>query len=65
MSWPGLPAPKPLTTAYTISLGTPETMAAAARSRLGARKLLKIKLGGAGRSRTHRGGAGGRAAGPS
>ena len=43
----GLPAPQPLTTAYTISLGTPETMAEAARA-ASARKLLKIKLGGAG-----------------
>src|SRR6185369_8653103 len=40
----GLPAPQPLTTAYTISLGTPETMADAARA-ASARKLLKIKLG--------------------
>jgi L-alanine-DL-glutamate epimerase-like enolase superfamily enzyme len=43
----GLPAPQPLTTAYTISLGTPETMAAAAQAASG-RMLLKIKLGGAG-----------------
>jgi L-alanine-DL-glutamate epimerase-like enolase superfamily enzyme len=43
----GLPAPQPLTTAYTISLGTPQTMAEAART-VSARKLLKIKLGGAG-----------------
>jgi L-alanine-DL-glutamate epimerase-like enolase superfamily enzyme len=43
----GLPAPRPLTTAYTISLGTPEVMAAAAQAASG-RKLLKIKLGGAG-----------------
>jgi L-alanine-DL-glutamate epimerase-like enolase superfamily enzyme len=43
----GLPAPQPLTTAYTISLGTPETMAAAART-ASSRKLLKIKLGGSG-----------------
>ena len=43
----GLPAPQPLTTAYTISLGTPQTMAEAART-ASARKLLKIKLGGAG-----------------
>ena len=42
----GLPAPQPLTTAYTISLGTPEVMAAAAQAASG-RKLLKIKLGGA------------------
>ena len=40
----GLPAPKPLTTAYTISLGTPETMAEAARA-ASTRTLLKIKLG--------------------
>src|SRR5215471_1056947 len=41
-----LPAPKPLTTAYTISLGTPDAMArAAAKAR--ERALLKIKLGGA------------------
>ena len=43
----GLPAPQPLTTAYTISLGTPQMMAEAART-ASARKLLKIKLGGAG-----------------
>ena len=43
----GLAAPRPLTTAYTISLGTPETMAEAARA-ASARKLLKIKLGGLG-----------------
>jgi L-Ala-D/L-Glu epimerase / N-acetyl-D-glutamate racemase len=43
----GLPAPHMLTTAYTISLGTPEVMAAAALAASG-RKLLKIKLGGAG-----------------
>ena len=43
----GLPAPKPLTTAYTISLGTPQAMADAARA-AATRKLLKIKLGGAG-----------------
>jgi len=41
-----LPAPKPLTTAYTISLGTPDAMAqAAAKARQ--RALLKVKLGGA------------------
>jgi L-alanine-DL-glutamate epimerase-like enolase superfamily enzyme len=40
----GLPAPQPLTTAYTISLGTPQAMAEAARA-ASARKLLKIKLG--------------------
>src|SRR5258708_39218042 len=43
----GLPAPQPLTTAYTISLGTPEAMAAAALA-ASSRQLLKIKLGGAG-----------------
>jgi L-alanine-DL-glutamate epimerase-like enolase superfamily enzyme len=43
----GLPAPQPLTTAYTISLGPPETMAAAAAG-AASRRLLKIKLGGAG-----------------
>jgi L-alanine-DL-glutamate epimerase-like enolase superfamily enzyme len=40
----GLPAPKPLTTAYTISLGTSEAMAEAA-ARASGRALLKIKLG--------------------
>jgi L-alanine-DL-glutamate epimerase-like enolase superfamily enzyme len=39
-----LPVPHPLTTAYTISLGAPDTMAAAAQA-ASARKLLKIKLG--------------------
>src|SRR5438105_6693314 len=43
----GVAAPKPVTTAYTISLGTPEAMAAAA-AKAGARALLKIKLGAAG-----------------
>jgi L-alanine-DL-glutamate epimerase-like enolase superfamily enzyme len=43
----GLPAPQPLTTAYTISLGTPESMAAAA-ARAAHRALLKVKLGGDG-----------------
>lgn len=41
----GLPAPRPLTTAFTISLGTPEAMAAAA-AKAAHRALLKIKLGG-------------------
>ena len=41
----GLPAPRPLTTAFTISLGTPAEMAAAAQKSAG-RALLKIKLGG-------------------
>jgi L-alanine-DL-glutamate epimerase-like enolase superfamily enzyme len=40
----GLPAPHTLTTAYTISLGSPETMAEAAR-KAASRPLLKIKLG--------------------
>ncbi|AXK79131.1 L-Ala-D/L-Glu epimerase [Pseudolabrys taiwanensis] len=43
----GLPAPRPLTTAFTISLGTPETMAQAA-AKAAQRALLKIKLGGDG-----------------
>ena len=42
----GLPTPQPVTTAYTISLGTPEEMARAAKN--AARPLLKVKLGGAG-----------------
>lgn len=40
----GLPSPRPLTTAFTISLGAPEKMAADARA-AGNRPLLKIKLG--------------------
>ena len=43
----GLPAPRALVTAYTISLGTPQTMAEAAAQAAG-RKLLKLKLGGPG-----------------
>jgi L-alanine-DL-glutamate epimerase-like enolase superfamily enzyme len=43
----GEPAPKPLTTAYTISLATPEAMAESAAKASG-RALLKVKLGGAG-----------------
>ncbi len=43
----GLAAPKPVTTAYTISLGEPGAMAAAAAQAAG-RALLKIKLGGTG-----------------
>jgi len=43
----GLPAPRALTTSYTISLGTPEAMASAAQA-AAARPLLKIKLGGDG-----------------
>jgi L-Ala-D/L-Glu epimerase len=40
----GLAPPKPLVTAYTISLATPDAMAAAAAHAAG-RPLLKIKLG--------------------
>jgi L-Ala-D/L-Glu epimerase len=40
----GLAEPKPLVTAYTISLGTPEAMAEAA-ARAADRPLLKVKLG--------------------
>jgi L-Ala-D/L-Glu epimerase len=40
-------APKPLTTAYTISLGTPDAMAEAT-AKAAHRALLKIKLGGDG-----------------
>jgi L-alanine-DL-glutamate epimerase-like enolase superfamily enzyme len=43
----GLPAPGPLVTAYTISLGTPGAMAEAT-AKAAARKLLKVKLGGEG-----------------
>ena len=43
----GRPAPRPCTTAFTISLGTPEAMAAAT-ARAAHRPLLKIKLGGDG-----------------
>ena len=43
----GLPPPRPLITAYTISLGTPEAMASAVRA-AAHRPLLKIKLGAAG-----------------
>ena len=43
----GLPSPRPLVTAYTISLGTPDAMADAA-GRAASRPLLKVKLGGAG-----------------
>jgi L-alanine-DL-glutamate epimerase-like enolase superfamily enzyme len=43
----GRAAPAPCITAYTISLGTPETMAAAT-ARASYRPLLKIKLGGDG-----------------
>ena len=43
----GLPEPRPLLTAYTISVGEPEVMEAAAR-RAAARELLKVKLTGEG-----------------
>jgi L-alanine-DL-glutamate epimerase-like enolase superfamily enzyme len=39
------PAPRPCTTAFTISLGTPKAMAAAT-AKVAHRPLLKIKLGG-------------------
>ncbi|MCB9970182.1 MAG: dipeptide epimerase [Hyphomonas sp.] len=40
----GLPEPKPLETAVTVSLDTPEAMAAVAKATAG--RLLKLKLGG-------------------
>ncbi len=43
-----LPQPKPLTTAYTLSLDTPEAMAAKAAQVASTYPLLKLKLGGAG-----------------
>ncbi|MCC8938295.1 dipeptide epimerase [Bradyrhizobium sp. Arg68] len=43
----GRPAPTPCTTAYTISLGTPEAMAEAT-AKAAHRQLLKVKLGGDG-----------------
>lgn len=43
----GMPAPKPVTTAFTISVGTPGEMAAAA-GKAAHRPLLKIKLAGEG-----------------
>ena len=43
----GLAPPAPILTAYTIGLGSPEVMAAAA-ARNAARPLLKLKLGGVG-----------------
>ena len=43
----GLAPPRPLVTAYTISLGTPDAMAEAA-AQASTRKLLKVKLGGEG-----------------
>ena len=43
----GLPQPRPMLTAYTISVGEPEVMEAAAR-RAATRELLKVKLTGEG-----------------
>jgi L-alanine-DL-glutamate epimerase-like enolase superfamily enzyme len=43
----GLPEPRPVTTAYTISLADPATMAEQA-ARAASRELLKVKLGGDG-----------------
>lgn len=43
----GLPAPRPMLTAFTISLADPADMAEAARAARG-RELLKLKLGGEG-----------------
>lgn len=43
----GLSEPGPVTTAFTISLGTPDEMRAAARAAAG-RPLLKLKFGGGG-----------------
>jgi L-alanine-DL-glutamate epimerase-like enolase superfamily enzyme len=43
----GMPAPGPVTTAYTISLGAPAAMAEAA-AKVAHRALLKVKLGGDG-----------------
>jgi L-Ala-D/L-Glu epimerase len=42
-----LPSPRPLLTAYTLSLGTPESMEGAARA-ASQRPILKVKLGGEG-----------------
>lgn len=45
----GLPAPRPRTTCYTVSLGTPDEMAAAAAAaHARGLSLIKLKLGGAG-----------------
>ncbi len=41
----GVPAPPPVVTAYTLSLGSPAAMGEAARRHAG-RRLLKVKLGG-------------------
>ena len=60
----GRPAPRPCTTAFTISLGTPEAMAAAT-AKAAHRPLLKIKLGGDGDARADCRGAQGCAPDPS
>ena len=44
----GLGALRPVATAFTLSLASPETMAAQAREAVDAHPLLKLKLGGAG-----------------
>ncbi|HEY0270041.1 MAG TPA: N-acetyl-D-Glu racemase DgcA [Sphingomonas sp.] len=44
----GLAEPRALITAFTISLGAPETMEADARATVGRHPLLKLKLGGEG-----------------
>ena len=44
----GLPPPQPLTTAYTISLGTPRGDGGRGARKAATRTLLKIKLGGDG-----------------
>ena len=56
----GRPAPQPCITAYTISLASPEAMAAAT-AKAAHRPLLKIKLGGDGDGGADRRGAQGRA----
>ena len=56
MSSSALRRRKPVTTAYTISLATPDAMAQAA-AKAADRALLKVKLGGARRPRAHRRGA--------
>ena len=61
----GLPAPRALTTAYTISLGTPADDGRGREQAPRRRALLKIKLGGAGDPERIARGAGGGAAAPS
>ena len=58
----GLPQPRPLVTAYTLSLARPAAMGEAAAAAAG-RPLLKLKLGGRGRPRAAGGGAPQRAGG--